>query len=255
MADTDTEPSHGVPGLVLLLTRDVVRAGRLAHALSNHGLVVTIAFDPEHARTCLLDLGIQVGVVDVAALGDDPALELRRLRRHAEIPILALVDVVGPHLERLFHAGASAIAPIDSSDFALAAPVRALLGLADGAHRLPRRQWCWGPIEVDGGHRTVRVSGEEVSLTPSQLRLLAILISSKGDVVSHAALYRLLWRTPVDDGGQRLAAHVHRLRERLGGPDGAGGMILTVMSPSLVLPISRSISRRCSNSFRDRRGS
>lgn len=227
MNGTGSHQTTGVPGLVLLITKDIVRAGRIAHALTRNGLVVTVAFEVEHAHACLADLGIEVIVADLTVFGEDPEEGVRRLRRLAEVPLLALVTSTGPHLEKVFRAGASAIAPVDGDDAALSAPVRGLLGLGDGITHLPSGRWRWGPIELDGGHRTVRVDGTEVAVTPVQLRLLAILMSARGDVVSHASLYRMLWRTPVDDGGQRLAAHVHRLRERLGAGT-AGRLLLTV---------------------------
>lgn len=222
------EHASAPPGSVLLLTRDVVRAGRTAHTLTAGGLLVTVAFDEGHALACLRDLRVQVLVVDIAALQGAVEPGLRALRRATPAVVLALAVPGAVGLERLFAAGVAAVVSVDASPTELVGQVRALLGLGDPCDEGGRRQLSWGPIRIDQGHRAVVVDGRDVALTPLQLRLLTILVNARGDVVSHGAIYRMLWRCPVDDDGQRLSAHVHRLRERLGGADGAGGCIVTV---------------------------
>jgi DNA-binding response OmpR family regulator len=215
----------GTAGSVLLLTKDAVRAGRIAHGLTGGGLLVTVAFEVEQALVCLQGVGAQVAVVDLQALGPRAELGIRGLRRWSSAPLLGLVAGDATELGRLYAAGLTAVAPVQASSEELVAQVLALLGLAAPETAAAARRLRWGPIDIDAGQRVVRVDGRPVSLTPLQLRLLTLLVAADGDVVSHAALYRMLWRTPVDDDGQRLAAHIHRLRDRLGS---AGALVLTV---------------------------
>ncbi len=220
-----------VTGSALLVTHDLIRAGRLAHALSSAGFVVTLAFDGEHACAGLRDVPVQVVVADLGALGPQPRSVLRALHRLTPAPLLALVSRRHDDLEAVFSAGAAAAVPVDIGVEELVAQVGALIGLGDSSpsgHVVGIA--TWGPILIDHGHRRVLVHDEEVGLTPLQSRLLAILISAGGNVVTHSTLYRLLWRCGIDDEGQRLAAHIHRLRERLGGSACAGRLIGNVRS-------------------------
>lgn len=218
--------SSVVAGSTLLVTRDLVRAGRLAHALSSAGFVVTLVFDDELACASLRDVAVQVVVVDLGALGPQPQRTLRTLHRQSAAPLLALVDRRCEDLEAVFTAGAAAALPVDIGNEELVAQVGALAGLGGApasGHVVGLASW--GPILIDHAHRRVLVHDQEVGVTPLQSRVLAILISAGGNVVTHSTLYRLLWRSGIDDDGQRLAAHVHRLRERLGGRSCAGALI------------------------------
>ncbi|MFP4235066.1 MAG: winged-helix domain-containing protein [Nitriliruptoraceae bacterium] len=220
-----------VSGSALLVTHDIIRAGRMAHALSSAGLVVTLAFDAQHALACLRDVPTQVVLADLGALGPHPRSELRAMHRLTPAPLLALVDHRHVALEAVFTAGAAAAVPIDVDAQELVAQVQALLGLREGSPAgLVAGVAAWGPIVLDHGHRRVLVHDQEVRVTPIQSRLLSILIAAGGNVVTHTTLYRLLWRCGIDDDGQRLAAHIHRLRERLGGSGCAGALIRNVRS-------------------------
>lgn len=228
MSSSDSSHHGAALGTVLLLTADPVRSGRLAQALTSAGLMVTVGFNEAHARSCLADLGIDVMVIDMQMLGDAPQVALRSLTRDSPVPILALLTQEAPRIEQLFAMGISAVAPVDGGPIELGAQVRALLGLGDPIGPLRHRPRTFGALTVDTGRRLLRLHGQPVAVTPIQFRIAGILISAQGDVVSRAALYRLLWQSNVDDEGQRLTAHIHRLRERLGEDPHAPELILTV---------------------------
>ena len=218
-----------VSGSALLITHDLVRAGRLAHALSSAGFVVTLAFDGQHALACLRDVPSQVVLVDLRALGSDPRGPLRSLQRLTAAPLLALTDRHDDELEAALTAGAAAAVSVDASAEELVAQVAALVGLSGGAPSgLVAGLATWGPIVLDHGRHHVLVHGRQVAVTPLQSRLLAVLLAAGGNVVSHTSIYRLLWRCGVDDEGQRLSAHIHRLRDRLGGQRCAGRLVANV---------------------------
>jgi DNA-binding response OmpR family regulator len=235
--------SDGAAGSVLLLTKDAIRAGRIAHGLTSGGLLVTVAFELDQAVACLQGVGAQVVVLDLQALGPNPEFGIRGLRRCSTAPLLGLATGDGDQLGRLLSAGLTAVASVQASSEELVAQVHALLGLAAASSTATSRRLRWGPIEIDGGRQVVRLEGQPIALTPLQLRLLTVLVGAGGDVVSHVSLYRLLWRTPVDDEGQRLAAHIHRLRERLGGPEGAGHLVLTVRGAGYRLALPQEAAR------------
>jgi two-component system KDP operon response regulator KdpE len=72
-----------------------------------------------------------------------------------------------------------------------------------------------GQLLIDLDRRHVEVHGELVQLTPTEFRLLSILLRNVGRVVSHEELIREVWGT---EGGASIASlkvYIHYLRQKL----------------------------------------
>jgi two-component system KDP operon response regulator KdpE len=72
-----------------------------------------------------------------------------------------------------------------------------------------------GQLLIDLERRHVEVRGKLVQLTPTEFRLLAILLHNVGRVVSHEELIREVWGT---EGGATIASlkvYVHYLRHKI----------------------------------------
>lgn len=72
-----------------------------------------------------------------------------------------------------------------------------------------------GGLEVDLGRRIVRVENVEVRLSPKQYRLLQILVSNAGKVVTHRQLLNDIWGAAHRDDIQYLRVFVRKLRRRI----------------------------------------
>jgi two-component system KDP operon response regulator KdpE len=72
-----------------------------------------------------------------------------------------------------------------------------------------------GGLEVDLGRRLVRVDGAEVRLSPKQYRLLQVLVSNAGKVVTHRHLLNEVWGAVHRDDIQYLRVFVRKLRSRI----------------------------------------
>jgi two-component system KDP operon response regulator KdpE len=72
-----------------------------------------------------------------------------------------------------------------------------------------------GGLEVDLGRRLVRVDGADVRLSPKQYRLLQILVSNAGKVVTHRQLLKEIWGPVHHDDIQYLRVFVRKLRTRI----------------------------------------
>lgn len=69
-------------------------------------------------------------------------------------------------------------------------------------------------LQIDFPSRKAIVSGEKVSLTPTESKLLYLLMRSAGRVVTTDFLLRRLW--PLEEAYEdRLHVHVHRLRRKV----------------------------------------
>jgi two-component system KDP operon response regulator KdpE len=72
-----------------------------------------------------------------------------------------------------------------------------------------------GGLEVDLGRRIVRVESAEVRLSPKQYRLLQVLVSNAGKVVTHRQLLNDVWGAAHRDDIQYLRVFVRKLRRRI----------------------------------------
>ncbi|MBP5332485.1 MAG: response regulator transcription factor [Lachnospiraceae bacterium] len=71
-----------------------------------------------------------------------------------------------------------------------------------------------GGIELDDRSKTVRVDGEEVSLTPKEFDILKLFMSEPGKVFSPKEIYSQVWNeAPIGNEGT-VAVHIRHLREK-----------------------------------------
>jgi two-component system KDP operon response regulator KdpE len=73
-----------------------------------------------------------------------------------------------------------------------------------------------GDIRVDMEKRQVCVQGNEIHLTPTEYKLLAILIRHTGKVVTHKQLLQEVWGKHSSENNHYLRIYTQHLRQKLG---------------------------------------
>ena len=73
----------------------------------------------------------------------------------------------------------------------------------------------FGDVSVDFESRSVRKSGEEVHLTPTEFKLLGTLIESPGKVLTQRFLLNAVWGPQNLDQAQYLRVYITQLRRKL----------------------------------------
>lgn len=73
-----------------------------------------------------------------------------------------------------------------------------------------------GDLRIDLDHGRVAVGGEDVHLTPSEFRVLALLTARQGQVVSRETIMEALWDSEHVGNGRTGEAHVSKLRRKIG---------------------------------------
>ncbi len=85
--------------------------------------------------------------------------------------------------------------------------------------------WRAGGVEVHLLRRRVMAGGQEVSLTPREYDLLALLVRNAGRVLTHQQLLQAVWGPGHGEDTQYLRVYIGHLRQKLG--PGAAGLIRT----------------------------
>ncbi len=156
----------------------------------------------------LLDLG----------LPDQDGLEvITRLREWSTVPIIVL-SARGRESDKVsaLDAGADDYLTKPFSAGELLARIRvALRHSAASTSKSADPLFSVGELRVDLVRRTVHVGSEEIHLTPTEYRLLTVLIQHAGKVVTHRQILKEVWGPDSVFENQYLRVYMGQLRRKL----------------------------------------
>jgi two-component system KDP operon response regulator KdpE len=84
-----------------------------------------------------------------------------------------------------------------------------------GSEEPPEALFRFGEIELDRAARLVRRAGAEVHLTPTEYRLLSVLVANAGRVLTQRQLLREVWGPSHTDQSHYLRIYMGHLRQKL----------------------------------------
>lgn len=180
----------GVPFLLLIEDDDAIRTA-LELSLSRQGHRVVTAATGEDGLKLLREQRPDLIVLDVMLPGIDGFEVCRRIRRTDQLPIILLtarnddIDVVVG-----LESGADdyVVKPVQGR--VLDARIRAVLRRGE---RESSDSATFGSLVIDRSAMTVTKNGEDLQLTPTELRLLLELSRRPGQALSRQQLLRLVW--------------------------------------------------------------
>ena len=193
-------------------TADIVRL-----YLEKEGYHVLLAYDGTEgldiAREGMLDLV----VLDLLMPGASGLEVCRALRRESDVPIIMLTAMTTEQdkLDGL-DLGADDYVTKPFSPRELAARVRAVLRrtIDDSIYRGPLKVE-WGDLKIDLQRHSVTVTGQEVHLTPTEFRLLAILAREPGRVFSRTQLVDRALGYDFEGLDRTVDVHILNLRRKI----------------------------------------
>jgi len=160
----------------------------------------------EHVDLVILDLGLP---------GIDGLMTLRHLRSFTDVPVVVLTvrDSLSDKVAAL-ESGADdyVVKPFEPSE--LLARSRAHLRRA-GPNARRSVEVRAGDLLIDLGRRQVTWAGEPVSLTPTELRLLEVLLANRGKLVTREQLLEQVFKSDHATDRSRLRVVVQHLRRKL----------------------------------------
>ena len=193
--------------------RDLIR-----EHLQYAGYTCEEAGDGSAALTVLAQGGIDLVILDIMMPFMDGMTCLREMRtRRSSTPVIRLT-ARGEEYDKLagLEGGADDYVVKPFSPRELVARVRAVL-----ARTMPHPEdedsvYTFGDLVIDTASHSVRVAGQEASLTPKEFDLLVFLVSNKGIALSREKILQKVWNYDYYGEDRTVDTHIKMLRSHLG---------------------------------------
>ncbi len=196
---------------------DWVDNGRdgMARALSDDYHIITLdrmlpGVDGLSIVTAMRTVGIQTPVLMLSALGDVDE-RVRGLRAGGD-----------DYLTK----------PFDPEE--LTARLEVLLRRRQAASVARETVLRVGPLELDLISRKVHRDGEEVTLLPTEYRVLEFMMRHAGKTITRTMLFEAVWGYHFDPGTNLIDVHMGRLRKKID-PPGVPPLIQTVRGSGYLI--------------------
>ncbi len=168
-------------------------------------------------------------ILDLMLPGLDGIEVARALRQESDVPIIMLTARVEEE-ERLsgLEVGADDYVTKPFSPRELAARVKAVLRRAADPQEQGPAQIEHGDVTVNFRYRSVLVGGQPVGLTPTEFRILALMIREPGRVFTRDQIIDRAFGYDFEEFDRTVDAHVSSLRRKLASAAGNQSHIHTV---------------------------
>lgn len=187
------------------------------HTLEQAGYEVSTAISGPEALTLINRHGLpHLAIIDLH-MPEMSGFELARaIHEFSDVPVIMLTAVSSEEtiiegLEK--HAEDYIVKPFNPPEL-IARVRRVLARMEDYTYTLESTTRIDDRLVVNFPLREATVDGEVVSLTPTETKLLYILVRNAGRIVTTDFLLNRIW--PLQDAREdRLHVHVHRLRSKI----------------------------------------
>ena len=203
---------------ILVVDDEKVLVKGITFNLKNEGYQVETGYDGEEAVELAREGNFDLIILDLMMPFMDGMTCLREMRgRHINTPVIILT-ARGEEYDKLagLEAGADDYVVKPFSPRELVARVRAVLNRTLAHTDTAASVMTFGELAIDTASHTVRVSGEEVSLTPKEFDLLVFLASNKGIALSREKILQKVWNYDYFGEDRTVDTHVKMLRGHLG---------------------------------------
>jgi two-component system response regulator RegX3 len=215
-------PAH--MGSVLVATAGAHRAAILAEEFARERFLPTVAFNVGQVLSFIEISHFDLVTLDLGLAATDRNGLVQSALERSRAAVLTLDDGSEHQPER--YLGAYAQSPASAPPSEIVAAGAALL-----AERMPCNEQsvlCWGPLRLDVRRRLAFWGSRTLELTKLQFRLLSALVMANGGLVTREQLDRLVYGTATVGDGERIVAHVRRVREKIESDPSRPRFLLTV---------------------------
>lgn len=210
---------------ICIVEDDVILREELAHLLELNGYESRICPDFPNAASWIVGQHPDLAIVDLRIPGGDGHAICRDLRKSSSVPIIVLTSSDSEFDEVMsMNLGADDYLTKPYRPAVLLAHVQAILRRASGA---PSRVVSHKGVSLDLGSGRLCYRDECVELTRNEQRILDVLMSSPGVVVTRQELMCELWDTDSFIDDNTLTVNVNRVRKALASLSVPDGFLVT----------------------------
>jgi len=205
---------------VLIVDDDREIAGAIGKLLEREGIASVCAYDGLEALDALTTRSVQLILMDVMMPRLDGLSATMKIRQTKNIPIIILSaktedsdKVIGlsvgadDYVTKPFHPP-ELVARVRSQ-------LRRYLQLG-AAVSLPREGVITiGGLTLDDAEKQLTVDGEPVRLTPTELRIVTLLMRNPGRIFSAEEIYERVWNEQAFAVENTVMVHIRRIREKI----------------------------------------
>ena len=211
---------------VLVVEDEESYSDALAYMLRKEGYEVAIAADGNTALTEFDRFGPDIVLLDLMLPGIPGTEVCRQIRQTSSVPVI-MVSAKDDEVDKVvgLELGADDYVTKPYSPRELVARIRAVLRRGE---RESNDAATFGSLVIDRAAMTVTKNGEDLQLTPTELRLLLELSRRPGQALSRQQLLRLVWEHDYLGDSRLVDACVQRLRAKLEPDPGEPKYLVTV---------------------------
>jgi len=201
---------------LLIIDDDLNLTDLLGAYLENQGYVVRVAINGKEGIRTLFNHQPDLVILDVTMPLKDGWETLQGIREVSGLPVIMLTARDDePDVLRGFSLGADDYVTKPFSFAQLAARIQAVL--SRGTHQVPETETHLeqGNLRVDLRTRQFWRGDERIGLTPTEFKLLVILMQQTGNVVSPEELVREVWGPQYAGEVGHVRRYIWHLRQKI----------------------------------------
>ena len=184
----------------------------IRNTLEDVGYEVALTANPEEVSDLIREKRPSLVLLDLVLPGSDGIELLRSVPELTDIPVIFISGYGRDEtIARALGSGAADYIVKPFSPTELCARVSASLRLREGPETFIYRD-----LTIDFKVRRVSLADREISLTPKEYDLLAVLSQNAGKVLTFEYLKRQVWRSRGGEDTQRVRLFIRKLRIKLG---------------------------------------
>ncbi|MBQ6388645.1 MAG: response regulator transcription factor [Mogibacterium sp.] len=205
---------------ILIVDDDREIAEAIGFYLRSEGYEPHIALDGIEALNLVRSMPVSLIIMDVMMPGLDGIQTTLRIREEHNIPIIML-SAKSEDYDKItgLNVGADDYMTKPFNPLELIARVRSQLRrynqLGSAAETRAANVFRCGGLEIDDDAKTVKVDGDNVSLTPIEYGILKLLTANAGRVFSIEEIYEKVWKEEAYSAENTVAVHIRRIREKI----------------------------------------
>ncbi|MCI8400194.1 MAG: response regulator transcription factor [Oscillibacter sp.] len=205
---------------ILVVDDDPEIVGAIAIALEREGYLVRRAYDGMQALELALDPAVKLILIDVMMPRLDGLSALLRIREKRNLPVIVL-SAKSEDTDKILglSMGADDYVTKPYNPQELVARVRSQLrrytSLGDVNAEARQGILVNGRLSYDPASRTLRADGDEVKLTPTETRIVDLLMRNLGRIFPAEEIYRRVWNEDAFSCENTVMVHIRRIREKI----------------------------------------